>query len=150
VNQVNNTVVEGKRISVELARDKGAHGDEGGKPFKPATPDGGVGGAAAVAARLREQFASAACSILVWGVAEEVNAKRLKHRVRKVGPVVSLELPFPEAPEAVQPGGVACVVTNSKEVATRMAAALDQHVLHGSTLVARRYGAYTAPRVAHA
>ncbi len=148
VEKVDNHIVEGRRISVEMAKDRGHHhaaaedGDDADGDGSSGAARGGKGAkvsaAATATAVLQNTFAQAARSVLLWGVGADLTAKRLKHRVRKCGDVKQLVMPYSGDVQAVQPGSVALAVFESKEVATKVAASLHNHIVHGCTLLARR------------
>jgi hypothetical protein len=142
--------VEGKSISVELARGK-EEGDAGGSSKKRGR-DGDAapgarkrGGAAAAAApvktaappELKQSFALAGRSVVLWGVPADTPLKRLRVRARKAGEVIAVQFPAEGYPSA-QPGAAAVITTASREVANALVTQLDNHTLADAKLCARR------------
>lgn len=134
---MNNKEVEGKNISVELAKAKDGAGSRGkssasAPPAAPKAPQRTV-----APPELKANFSLAGRTVVVWGIQPGLPLKRLKHRVKKAGAILSVEYPCATLP-AYQQGDVAVITVESREVANAMVSMLDNHTMHDHVLVARR------------
>jgi hypothetical protein len=135
VSAMNNKEVEDKRLLVEIAKERAPEGEAKAGKKAEAKP---APARTEFPQELRQSFELQGRSVVLWGIANDLPLKRLRHRLNKAGNVEKVHYPINDHP-AVQPGSCALVVTESREVANKMVSMLDNHMLHESKLLARRY-----------